>query len=434
MDFFNHLLSYLPSEDAKLLVDSFKEHQKHGVLLNTLKMSDEKFLSLFPNVHPHPCVKHAFIYNPDEYPLSKSIYYELGAFYLQEPSAMVPPSLLSLQQSDIILDLCSAPGGKTIHSSFIKSNQGVVVANDISYERCLKTIENIEKLGIGNVIVTCSNFAKIYESFIDCFDKIILDAPCSGSGMFRKNQKFVDDWSYNKVLKYQKEQKELITIAYKMLKPGGLLMYSTCSYSQEENEDVIQFLLENSDAILAYMPSHEYFYQNKKRPIGVHLFPYLFPGEGHYLCLIEKPSSNIANKKRIFQPPRFENKLFKLLPFSTTYTCLEQIGDYLYLFPKHFDTKKLNVLYKGVKIGKIINNQITKFDFHCSRFIDNFPRVIDLSLLEAEQYINNHPITTNSEKNIYWLRYDKLGLSLAKSDGKWLKNCYPKITYPKKYN
>lgn len=434
MDFFNHLLSYLPSEDAKLLVDSFKEQQKRGVLLNPLKMSDEKFLSLFPNVEAHPCVKHAFIYNPNEYSLSKSIYYELGAYYLQEPSAMVPPSLLSLQQSDIVLDLCSAPGGKTIHSSFLKSNQGVIIANDISCERCLKTIENIEKLGIGNVIVTCSDFTKIYDCFINCFDKIILDAPCSGSGMFRKDQKFIDDWSYNKVLKYQKEQKELITIAYKMLKPGGLLMYSTCSYSQEEDEDVIQFLLDNSDAVLAHITDHEYFYKNRKTPVGVHLFPHLFPGEGHYLCLIQKPDSDTAPKPRNFQPPRFENKLFKLLPFSTTYTNLEQIGDYLYLFPRPFDTKKLNVLYKGVKIGKIINNQILRFDFHCSRFIDNFPHTIDLSLPEAEKYINNHPIAATVEKNIYWLKYDNLGLSLTKSDGHLLKNWYPKTPYPKKYN
>lgn len=431
MDFFNHLEKYLSKEDISKLEQSLSKKAIKGVLLNTNKMDDDTFLSLYPLCKKHPLVEHAYIYDDDIYPLSKSIYYELGAFYLQEPSAMIPPSLLDLKEDDIVLDICSAPGGKSIHSSFLKNNKGIIISNDISYQRCLKTIENVEKLGIGNIIVTCNDFSKIYINYLNYFDKIIVDAPCSGSGMFRKDDKFKKDWSFNKVIKYQAVQKELILYAYNMLKPGGKMVYSTCSYSIEEDEEVIEYLLNKSDAQIEKIKENDLFYINNLKPYGVHLFPFKFDGEGHYICLISKPIDNIKRVKKIEND---KNNLFSLLLQKTSYQGAYKENDYLFIYPHNFNEKGLNILRKGVMVGKIIKNNIPKLELHYARFIDNYINEYNLNLSECEQYINNHSLNVKLDKGLYLLKYNNLNLSFATCNNGQIKNWYPKSKYIKKYN
>ena len=289
MEFYEHLKSYLSEKEIEELKNSLSLIDKHAVLLNPKKMSDEKFLSLFPRVTPHPIVKHAYLYDKEEYPLGKSVYHDLGCFYLQEPSAMLPSFFLNPHRGETVLDLCAAPGGKSVQASFLMENNGVIISNDLSRSRCSLILENVERLGLGNIIICNNDFSKIYRNYQNYFDHIILDAPCSGSGMFRKEDKMIDDWSYNKVLKFAEIQKELILYSYSMLKPGGTMVYSTCSFSKEEDEDVIDYLLDNTDAVLLKMPESPLFFVNKKQPYGIHTLPYLFPGEGHYICLIQKP-------------------------------------------------------------------------------------------------------------------------------------------------
>ena len=142
MNFYEHLKSYLSDEQIDKLKASLSEENKHGVLVNTKKMSDEMFLSLFPHVEKHPIVKHAYIFDKREYELGKSIYHSLGCFYIQEPSAMVPAYLLNAQEGDIVLDLCAAPGGKTIQTSLLMNDSGLIIANDLSKPRAFSITEN----------------------------------------------------------------------------------------------------------------------------------------------------------------------------------------------------------------------------------------------------------------------------------------------------
>ena len=203
MDFKEHLYQSLPKEEVDLLINSFEGEDKHAVLLNLEKISDEEFLKEFPNVTPHPVVKHAYLYSKDDYQLGKHIYHELGYYYLQEPSAMVVSFLIDFNDDDLVLDMCAAPGGKTIQASFKMHNRGLIVSNDLSFPRCGLISNNVERLGIKNVIIINNDLSKIYHKYFNTFDKIILDAPCSGSGMFRKDDKMINDWSINKVLKFQ---------------------------------------------------------------------------------------------------------------------------------------------------------------------------------------------------------------------------------------
>lgn len=193
MDFKEHLYQSLPKEEVDLLINSFDSEDKHAVLLNLEKICDEEFLKEFPLVKPHPIVKHAFIYDKETYELGKHIYHELGYYYLQEPSAMVVSSLIEFKENDLVLDMCAAPGGKSIQASFKMNDKGLIISNDLSFSRCGLLSNNLERLGIGNVIITNNDLSKIYLKYENTFDKVILDAPCSGSGMFRKSDAMIND-------------------------------------------------------------------------------------------------------------------------------------------------------------------------------------------------------------------------------------------------
>ena len=416
MEFSEHLKSYLSNEEIDKLMDSLKEQSLHAVLLNPKKMSDEEFLKLYPEVTKHPIVAHAYIYKKELYNLGKSIYHTLGCFYLQEPSAMVPAYLLNAEEDDVILDMCAAPGGKTIQSSFLMKGKGLIVSNDLSKPRTFSIVENIERLGIGNVVITNNDLSLIYNKYLNTFDKIILDAPCSGSGMFRKEDKMAEDWSYNKVLKFAETQKELIMYAYEMVKPGGVIAYSTCSFSMEEDEDVIEYLLSKTDAEIINLDNNPLFYINKKKTFGIHLLPSIFPGEGHYICLIKKPGNSVKKENK---------EVIELKKQKFSLTNIYRFGDYIFGLNYPYSFKYFNVIRLGVKIGEDIKGDI-KYDYHYAHYIDSFEKTYSLQSNELQKYFNGETINVALEKGVYLLTFDGKNVDLAKSDGRILKNHFPK--------
>ena len=378
-------------------------------------------MSLYPNVKPHPYVKHAYIYDKNEYPLGKTIYHELGYFYLQEPSAMIVSSLIPLEEDDFVLDLCAAPGGKTIQASLKMNGNGLIISNDLSKSRAFLITNNLERLGLANVIVTNNDFKDIHELYLNKFDKIILDAPCSGSGMFRKEDKMINDWSINKVYKFAEIQKEIILYAYKMLKPGGLLSYSTCSYSQEEDEEVIEYLLKNSDAEISPLPVLKDAYINPNNPIGVRFMPNHFHGEGQYICHIKKPG--VSEKTSFIH----ENKYHKVLPSFLNEYHIEKYGDTYFGLINGISYKKLNIIRPGMKILEEIKG-IPHYDLHFARSIskDNFPQ-IDLDLEQVKTYLSGEVLRyQNNQKGYVLLTYKNKPIDIAKTDGLLIKNNYPK--------
>ena len=406
MEFLQHLKTYLKDEEIKNLEASLKEKSEHALLLNTDKMSQETLLSLFPSLKKHPVVKNAFIYDKDELDLGKSVYHELGCFYLQEPSAMLPAYLLSPESGDLVLDLCAAPGGKSMQASLLMNNEGLIISNDIAKNRAFSIVENAERLGRGNLLITNNDFASIYDRFLNTFDKIILDAPCSGSGMFRKENKMLEDWSYQKVLKYAEIQKELILMCYQMLKPGGTMVYSTCSFSYEEDEEVIDHLLNNTDSSLKEIEKSPLYYVSDKG-YGVHLLPSLFPGEGHYIALINKPGELQKKDKADY------------------YQKDEKFGDYLFTISEPFPTKHLNVIRYGIKKGQIDKNGL-RFDYHYTRFIKDFPNVLDIDFKQLQKYYLGETLNIVVPKGYVLLRYQGINVDIAKSDGRMIKNHLPK--------
>lgn len=420
MEFLEHLKNSLPEEEANKLFEALDKEDEHAVLLNTSKISDEEFLKEFPHVKKHPYVEHAYIYDKNEYALGKHIYHELGYYYLQEPSAMIVSSLIDFKETDCVLDLCAAPGGKTVQASLKMNGNGLIISNDLSSSRASIIVSNSERLGLRNVLVVNNDFKEVYHHYLETFDKIILDAPCSGSGMFRKNSLMKEDWSINKVYKSAEIQKELISYAYKMLKPGGLLSYSTCSYSIEEDEDVIEYLLSSSDAQVEPITlNHEYI--NKKKPIGVRLHPSHFNGEGQYICHIRKPG--VSNPTRF----RNDNKVKLVEVESYKGYDVKKFGDALFAISNMIDIKGLRVVRHGVKIGEE-HKGVFKYDLHFARTLtkDEMPSV-ELSFEELKLYLEGNQLTkSNQNKGYVLLTYHNNSIDIAKTDGAVIKNHYPK--------
>ena len=407
MEFFEHLKTYLNDEEIRLLETSLNKKSEHALLLNTEKMSQDDLLKIYPSLKKHPIIKNAFIYDKYELDLGKSIFHELGCFYLQEPSAMLPAYLLNPEPGDLLLDLCAAPGGKSMQASLLMKNEGLIISNDISKQRAFAIVENTERLGRGNLLITNNDFSLISDKFINTFDKIILDAPCSGSGMFRKENKMKEDWSYQKVLKNAEIQKSLILIAYSMLKPGGTMVYSTCSFSYEEDEEVIAYLLNNSDAELVDITSSELFYKNKTNGYGVHLLPFIFPGEGHYIALIKKPGQLVKKTAKKY------------------YQKQEKFGDYLFTLSEPFSIKHLNVIRYGVKVGQVDKNDI-RYDYHYARFVKSFNSELGIDLPSLLKYYQGETINQPVDKGYILLKYQGINVDIAKSDGRIIKNRLPK--------
>lgn len=419
MDFLQHLSSWLSDKEIADLNNSLNENEsKHALLLNTNKMSDEAFVSLFPNVNPHPIVKHAYIYDKNEYDFGKMIYHELGAYYLQEPSAMSVAYLLGFNKGEKVLDLCAAPGGKTMQASLLLEGTGLVISNDLSRKRAGSILENVERLGLGNVVIANNDFSLIQNHYQNYFDKIILDAPCSGSGMFRKQSEMKDDWSYQKVEKFAEIQKDIVDMCYKMLKPGGKMSYSTCSFSKEENEDVIEYLLRKTDAEIISL-NETNLYQYKKNPLGYHFLPNLFPGEGHYLCIIKKPGELRVQKNEVKNNTK--NKFFP----DISNAFVKRFGDTLFMLESEDNFKGLNIVREGVKLGEI-SKDIIKYDHHYASYIKSFENEIDINPQDMVKYFNGESLNIKCKKGFVLLKYNGINVDIAKSDGNIIKNRLPK--------
>ena len=421
MTFKENLSKFLTDDEISSLLDSFLNEDKHAAILNIDKISDEEFLELYPNVIPHPLVEHAYLFDKNEYQLGKSLYHDLGCFYIQEPSAMSVASFLPKINNAFILDMCAAPGGKSIQTAF-RNPTSTIISNDLSKPRTSLLLSNIERLGISNVVITNNDFASVYKSYLESFDTIILDAPCSGSGMFRKDDKMIEDWSINKVYKFAELQKELLSIAYEMLKPGGVISYSTCSYSMEEDEEVIQDLLDkHKDAVILPLENIKGIYKNKKCPLGIRFMPNMFPGEGQYLCLIKKPGE--------LKPNNFvsDNKFQKTFPFIGEGTNVKKYGDFYFALNHDIPIRNLNVIRYGVKLAEY-DGKVYRYDLHLARSeLSKNMNTVELTLDEVKTYLSGNVIRKVSDfKGYILLTYKNKTIDIAKTDGFVIKNHYPK--------
>ncbi len=227
---------------------------RQSIRINILKISVESVLENLIenfNVEPVPwCHEGYFVYpktDADEVIISNTMEFHLGLIFVQEAASMIPPVVLEVRPGQFVLDMAAAPGSKTTHIGMYMKNRGCLIANDIKRNRLNILILNIQRCGILNAYVMMKD-GRYFNRFENMFDRVLLDAPCSNVGMIRKNFRYLKFWSRDKVESLSQLQKEMISAGYKALKPGGILVYSTCTLEPAENEEVIDYLISKTNA------------------------------------------------------------------------------------------------------------------------------------------------------------------------------------------
>lgn len=356
----------LLGDEFDAYIESFHAQRVYGLRVNTQKISVEDFLKISPfKLTPVPWIPNGFYYSEDEKP-AKHPYYYAGLYYLQEPSAMTPACELPVVPGDCVLDMCAAPGGKSTELGAKLKGEGILISNDISSSRAKALLKNIELFGLKNAFVVNEdpkNMADLYESF---FDKILIDAPCSGEGMFRKDNKLIKAWEKNGPEFYGEIQRDIVLYGADMLKPGGIMLYSTCTFSKHEDEDSIKYLIENRPEMELIEPS--FWYEGFGHGLDgmdkcIRIWPHKMDGEGHFIAMLRKSEDAVMRSYSELEP-----SADKLAPELTDFlkdvsmpyelTNIHMFENRAYLIPGMAgEYKKLRKLRAGLLLGEVKKNR-----------------------------------------------------------------------------
>lgn len=324
---------------------SYLSPPERALRVNTLKISADEFkkISPFP-LERVPWAENGFYTACDG--LGKTVYHAAGLYYVQEPSAMCAAPELRVQAGERVLDLCSAPGGKGTQLAADMRGGGVLVLNEINFPRAKILSSNVERLGVKNAVVTCAPPEKLAEEFCGYFDKILVDAPCSGEGMFKKERAAVGEWSLENVKACAVRQSKIFQSAVKMLAVGGRMVYSTCTFSPEENEEQIAAALEAYPLKLV----------SERR-----LYPHEVRGEGHFCAVLEKLSGErrdmpllkpAADRAGLCLYRQWEKENLGLV-----FGNLHFVGRTLYSLPNDMPKTSVQTLRAGVRLGEVTGNR-----------------------------------------------------------------------------
>lgn len=281
------------SDEADAFFDSFNNEAQKAFHLNNKRAISEDILYKLDNINISkiPYYNNGYYYD-NSFKVGSSVLFHLGSIYSQDPAAMMPVAALSpyIKGNEKILDMCSAPGGKMSQlAMLLNENEGFMIANEINPSRNKILCSNTERMGYSNVVVTKLDPVDIANQYSSYFDIIVVDAPCSGEGMFRKYPESINEWSKENVNICKERQKYILSNAVKALNNDGYLLYSTCTYSKEEDEEIISWLLQNYS--LETVPLSEEIIKSTKAceiANARKFFPHIAPGEGQFLCLLKK--------------------------------------------------------------------------------------------------------------------------------------------------
>lgn len=445
---FLHKMESLLGEEYPLFLASYDQPRYYGLRVNTLKVGAEEFKKLSPfTLEPIPWTVDGFYYKEGENP-GRHPYYHAGLYYIQEPSAMLPGAVIDAQPGEKVLDLCAAPGGKMVQMAAGMKGRGLLVANDINAERVKALVKNIELCGIKNALVTNDAPDKLADAFGQFFDRILVDAPCSGEGMFRKDEEAAKSWGNFKCEKCTGMQWDILRQVDRMLKPGGFLVYSTCTFSPEENEQMmIRFI--KQFPYYTFLPTPRISGIASGRPewadnsIGLEktarLWPHKLRGEGHFVALLHKaedaPREAAYTGTASTQLPDGQQR--QALTQCIT-ECMnislegyfQQKGSNLYCLPElppRLD--RVKVAKFGWYLGEFVRD---KFEPSHSMLLSlekgAFRRVLDLpsDSMDVLRYLKGETLIQEGPKGLTAVCVDGYTLGWAKQTGDMVKNLYPK--------
>lgn len=434
MDEFLFRIKSLLGDDFDEFLKFYENENYKGLRVNTLKCSAEKLRMLvdFELVNT-PFCKEGFYIPSDVTSLGNSPLHHCGAFYIQEPSATSAVEMLGVEKNDFVLDLCAAPGGKSTQIGAKLQGTGLLWSNEIVRNRANILLSNIERMGISNAVVSNCHPDILCNELQGKFDKVLVDAPCSGEGMFRKNSDAQNEWSVEHVKSCAQRQLMILNSAKNALKEGGVMVYSTCTFSQEENEDVItQFLSENPDFELEDAGID---FGRKTLEYACRIFP-MDGGEGHFAARLRKKGEGYGsiipyknNQKIDDKVWDFYDSLFVDRPFGEN---LALVGEKIIILPKNYNRniKNTGIIRAGIILGEIVKNRIEPHHSvfmaaqknECRSAVD-----FDLTSDEIKKFLHGEEIAVPSEVKGYTaVCVNEITVGFGKASNGRLKNKYPK--------
>lgn len=467
---------------------AYDKERYYGLRFNVLKTDRETFLKRMPfALEPVKWAEEGFYYRPEQQP-GKHLFHEIGAYYIQEPSAMAVAEVLAPKPGERILDLCAAPGGKSAQIAGKMMGEGLLVSNEIIPGRAKILSQNIERMGIANAVVCNETPERMAAFFPSFFDKILVDAPCSGEGMFRKDEKAINEWSPEHVRMCAERQRSILEQAVLMLKPGGTLVYSTCTFSAEENEGVIGSFLRAHPEFSVEEAVQEKFFAPGRRDwmawqvekeayfSGVdtwvdglehtmRLWPHKLAGEGHFIAKLKRAGTLESNRNYVNQTAdnsgrstaegisrkKAKKTMDEIEPCriflreelglsDAVYENFEQKGTFLpfgeqiYLMPRQMiSLKGLKVIRPGLHLG---TNKKNRFEpSHALALYlssDMVKRHYEMTKEQAERYLRGEaftceePAAGKAPKGWTLLTVNGYSAGFGKAGNGQMKNHYPK--------
>jgi len=430
----------LTTEELIVFKKEYEKEAYAGIRVNTLKCPVDKFLRLvdfISETDATPFCKEGF------YLSSKSDFngnhplHHAGAVYFHEPSAMSSATLLSPEPGDKVLDLCAAPGGKSTQIAAKLQGKGLIWSNEIVKNRANILLGNFERCGIKEGIVSSSDPESLCSALEGYFDKIMVDAPCSGEGMIRRDPKALEEWSVEHTLSCATRQLKILNSAKKALRPGGVMVYSTCTFSYEENEGVIErFLEENPDFEL--VDAAENFGRPTLSGKARRIYP-MDGGEGHFaakLRLKESADRFRNNSTAILTPEKKIPSIVKDFLSNTfidtkPYERILIKEDKVYILPEICpDLSGTHTIRAGVFAGTIKKNFFEPaHSLYTTADISNLKSIINLELNDprVEKFLRGEEISADSKTKGYTaLCIEGIVTGFGKFSNSTLKNKYPK--------
>ncbi len=442
----------LLGDDYPAFLASYEREMQRGLRVNPIKADTDAVTSALSDLplRPIPYFAHGYYLDCAEVGTGNHPLHHAGAFYLQEPAAMLPVASAVIQKGDFVLDVCAAPGGKSTQLAALIGDEGLLVSNEFVPSRAKILLSNIERLGVPNAIVTNTDAAHLRQWYEGCFDAVVVDAPCSGEGMFRKNEDAIAEWSEENVAMCAARSFEIICDASHCLRDGGTLIYSTCTFAPEENEALIaRFLAEYPDYTVEVLPESVRAMTTPGIKIpdcredlskSARCYPHVTGGEGQYVCVLKKGGD--AARRAIkgafekLQKPELAavDTLFsELFKNKEAPTAVKYKGQ-LYAVPAHLSVSG-NCFSLGVRIGELKGSRIAPHHQLFSAYGKKMQRKWDFPVDDARilRYlhgetveITNDDCTGDTSDGFGCVTVCGCPLGGAKRVDNTLKNHYPK--------
>jgi len=464
--FVEKMVKLLGETEYEELAEALSGQRQYGLRVNTLKADIEEFLEVSPyQLEQVQWADGGFYISGEDTP-GRHPFYHAGLYYIQEPSAMLPGQILGAQPDEKVLDLCAAPGGKTVQIAAAMKGKGLLISNDINTERVKALVKNIELCGVKNAIVLNETPEKLIKNFEGYFDRVIIDAPCSGEGMFRKDESAARSWESFKCERCTQLQEPILHSADRLLKVGGALVYSTCTFSPEEDEQMImKFMQRHAGYELVEIPKvagieggrPQWADGDETFKRAARLWPHRVRGEGHFVAKLiktgmESVSGSVCKGTPIISS--YEAKLgnvpnsvgeeivsYDMLPGSFHVFVRDNLNyspEGVYLLKGH------NLYHLPEQPPRLDGLKVAKFGWFLGTFEDNrfepshsmvtalkmsdIKRTIDLKVSDSEvnRYLKGETLMLEGEKGFTAVCVDGWTLGWAKQTGDMLKNMYPK--------